>query len=128
MPALLFRPRHRLAHDRQFQAVFAARAKAVRGPVALHALRNTLEHPRLGLSIGKRVGNAVARNRFKRLLREAFRLLQNDLPRWEGGCFDYVVSLHPHDPHNELTLAEYQKVLLDVARELASRRPRRAAP
>ncbi|MGE4293031.1 MAG: ribonuclease P protein component [Desulfovibrio sp.] len=34
---------------------------------------------RIGLTVGRKVGNAVARNRVKRVLREYFRLHQNQL-------------------------------------------------
>ena len=124
MPAT-FRPKHRLSHARQFEKVYAARLRAKRGPITLSAVPNDLAHPRLGLSIGRRVGNAVARNRFKRLVRESFRLGQFELPSWSGGRFDYVVSLHAHE---ELALAEYRRLLLELAAELADRRARRDAP
>ncbi|MGQ0628870.1 MAG: ribonuclease P protein component [Phycisphaerales bacterium] len=73
---LYFRPRHRLTHAREFQAVYDARLSRVRGPLVVHALATERTLPRLGLSIGKRAGNAVVRGRLKRFIREAFRLHQ----------------------------------------------------
>jgi ribonuclease P protein component len=46
---------------------------------------------RLGVSVGRRVGNAVERNRVKRLLREAFWSLEESLPR----THDYVIVARP---------------------------------
>ena len=49
---------------------------------------NRLDYPRLGLAVAARaVGNAVSRNRIRRIVREAFRLRQRELP-----AIDLVVS------------------------------------
>jgi len=45
----------------------------------------------LGISIGRACGRAVQRNRIKRLFRESFRLIQNDI---EPG-FDYLFIISP---------------------------------
>ena len=48
---------------------------------AIASLPNGLDHARLGLAIAaKAVGNAVERNRVRRLIRELFRACQAELP------------------------------------------------
>lgn len=60
---------------------------------------NGLGHHRLGLSIGRRAGPAVRRNRLRRRLREAFRTLAPALPMLPDGTgYDLVVTCRPHDP------------------------------
>ena len=102
-----FRPAHRLRLPREFSAVYDAKVRESRGPLTVYALPNELGHPRLGMSVGRKVGTAVRRNRIRRLIRESFRLLQHDLPQGRG--YDLVVVVRPHEP---LILAEYQKMLL----------------
>ncbi len=81
----------RLVSNRQFKRVLAHRVSARDGLLAVYMAPNTSDVPRLGVSVGKSCGNAVARNRFKRLIREAFRLSRPEIPV----AFDYVVMVSP---------------------------------
>lgn len=75
----------RLLTPRHFKAVFdSPSGKAPSKSVLLLARDNQLDHPRLGLVIGKKsVKLAVERNRIKRQIRESFRLNQDNLVGWD---------------------------------------------
>src|SRR5947209_6667594 len=103
-PAYTFPATHRLHGPKAFAAVYDAKTREGRGPLTIYALPNDTGHARLGLSVSRRVGNAVRRGRIKRLLREAFRLTRHELP----GAYDLVVVVRPHEP---LILSEYQRLL-----------------
>ena len=121
MPRLRFTRAQRLSGRRAFAAVFDARVRKNAGPVTVFVRPNGLTHSRLGLSVGRRVGNAVARNRLKRLLREAFRLDQHDLP--EG--YDLVIVPRPHPT---LTLPDYRRLLHTAAHAAARQWHKRTPP
>ena len=118
-PRFTFRRADRLTHAREFQAVYKAGVRKVRGPIIVFARPNDLPRARLGLSVGKRVGNAVARNRVKRLLRDAFRLERHALPPG----YDLVVSVRAHAA---LTLDEPRALLASAWRALDTEWRRRA--
>lgn len=42
--------------------------------------RNKLPYSRIGITVGKKIGNAVMRNRAKRIIRAAYRLCEKDFP------------------------------------------------
>ncbi|MDO8332901.1 MAG: ribonuclease P protein component [Pseudomonas sp.] len=75
----------RLLTPRQFKAVFDSPSGKVPGKnVLLLARLNNLDHPRLGLVIGKKsVKLSVERNRLKRQIRESYRHSQTALSGWD---------------------------------------------
>ena len=71
----------RLRSKLQFDAVYAGSRRIDDRFFALRVKANGLSHPRVGLAVAvKTAGNAVARNRIRRLVRESFRLSQHELP------------------------------------------------
>ncbi len=106
-PDYRFPRKLRLVRTRHFEKVFAARVRTAAGPLIVWAAPNDLEYCRLGLSISRRAGTAVTRNRIRRLVRESFRLLQHGLPREPHG-YDVIVSVRRHEP---LSLDKYSAAL-----------------
>jgi len=135
-------PSKRLTHAREFDAVYAAKMRKSAGGVSVSSCPNTLGRHRLGLAISRSVGTAAQRTRFKRLIREAFRLHQRELPVLpshggggaDGGCLDWVVSLRAGTAKASdrvRTRDQMARVLLELANESVaawSRRARRNPP
>ncbi|MFN0020412.1 MAG: ribonuclease P protein component [Pirellulaceae bacterium] len=80
MPNFAFPKDLHLRKDADFQRVYVARVYAADDVLVVNGCENALAHPRLGLSVSRKVGNAVVRNDWKRRIREAFRLSREVLP------------------------------------------------
>ena len=74
-----------------------------------------LGNGRLGLAVTKKCGNAVERNRIKRVLRSFFRLHQHEMP-----CMDIVVTPKKHLRADKFCLALAESELLPLFGELSS--------
>lgn len=76
---LSYTKEQRLLSREDFDLVYKNDHFAADDVLVIRARRRE-SHSRLGLSVSRKVGNAVVRNRWKRRIREAFRRQQHDLP------------------------------------------------
>lgn len=70
---------YRVKKNQDFQALFDAGKSAANRKFVVYHLPRGQAHYRLGLSVSKRLGNAVTRNRIKRRLRHIVKELENQL-------------------------------------------------
>lgn len=75
-----FRKTDRLRLRTDFAAVLAAKCSVADEVLVVYVARNDRAWSRLGISVGKRIGNAAERNYVRRRIREAFRRNKPDLP------------------------------------------------
>lgn len=102
--------RNILKSNKIFQKVYRLGRSYANRYMVLYVFKGYAEPTKVGFAAGKRLGNAVVRNRVKRLLREVYRLNNNDL---KSGITLILVG------RKSLTDVKYQiaeKAFLDLAK------------
>jgi ribonuclease P protein component len=110
-----------LRRPADFDAVYDRRRSAADGTLVVYVRENGLKHLRIGLSVSKKFGSAVRRNRIRRLMREAYRLSKEELP----AGFDLVLIPRPLD---EYTLDAFRRSLVKLTMQAVKKILRDAEP
>jgi ribonuclease P protein component len=116
-----FRRGEHLRRPSDFRRVYDRRRSASADHLIVYACENGLPHLRIGLSVSRKVGGAVQRNRLRRLYREAFRLTRHEMP---VGLDLVLVPRGAEEP----TLDELKRCLPRLVNQLARRLAREAPP
>jgi ribonuclease P protein component len=108
---LLMKKEYRIKKNKEFQAVFKHGQSFANRQFVVYAMNQpTHLHFRVGLSVGKKIGNAVTRNRVKRLLRQVVFEFAPDLEQHK----DYIIIARM--PAADMTYEEVKKSLAHVLR------------
>jgi ribonuclease P protein component len=126
-------PQERLTHPRHIEAVFACKRSDAGKRLVLYAMPNSFPFNRLAVVIGRKAGNAVVRHRFKRIVREAFRLSKSAQPTG----WDWIVLPRLPGKNNkgasppkivDWTMTEIQEEMILLMQRQAARESRRDRP
>ncbi|GAB3054044.1 ribonuclease P protein component [Virgibacillus ainsalahensis] len=96
----------RIKKNEEFQFTFQyGKSFANRQLVIYYVRKPNQNHFRIGLSVGKKIGNAVTRNRIKRYLRQAFQEMEVRLPE------SYDIVIIARQPTKNMGFLEIKKSL-----------------
>ncbi len=123
-PSQSFPRSYRVLRKIEFDRIIRRGVHASDARLRLRALaREPGEPSRLGITIGRKAGGAVVRNRVRRLLREAFRLYHAELP----AGLDIIVFPALRRGEGPPTRQEVAESLLALSRQVQERLVRRAS-
>jgi ribonuclease P protein component len=113
-----FSRKERIKKRKEFTAVYDTGKKKVGNLFVLYGKKNGLPYHRLGITASKKVGNAVTRNRIKRIFRETFR--QNKPPVSEGMGIDFVLVARNRmrDASVDVFTKEYRRLVEWIRRNI----------
>lgn len=99
---------YRIKKNDDFQKVYKQGKSVANKQFIIYRLNNQEnEHFRLGISVSKKIGNAVTRNRIKRAIRESFTRHKQDIIK-----DDFIVIAR--NPSKDMTVEEIHKSLEHV--------------
>lgn len=103
--------RERIKKNSQFRYIYKKGKSIVDDKLVVYVFRNNMNINRIGISVSKKVGKSVTRNRVKRLIRESYRLNKDNIKK--GYDFVFVVRVRAATA----TYNQIEKSLLNLLRK-----------
>lgn len=101
-----------IVRNNEFRRLYG-RAKTMVHPLFVtYYIKNRYKNNRIGITATKKIGNAVARNRARRILKESYRLLEQDFP----SGYDFIFVARKKTTLSKTT--ETLKAMRNVIKEL----------
>lgn len=100
---------YRIKENEEFQYVFRKGKSFANRQLVIYYMEDPMQkHFRVGISVGKKIGNAVTRNRIKRYIRQCFLELEDSiLPTLN-------IIVIARKPTNEMNYHEVKKSLIHL--------------
>jgi len=100
-----------LKQNRDFQRLYKRGGKAVSKNLIIYYRKNQEQGHRVGITVSKKVGSAVVRNKVKRRIKECFRKVEGKIPK----PHDIVIVARPRCAESEFSdiLKDLEKLVIE---------------
>lgn len=109
---LRFSRLQRLISRKDFRATYQGGKRHVGVKLLAHYRLGYADCPKLGITISRKWGKASKRNRFKRVVREAYRHLYSELPQ------KLELNIHPRLSFEDLSPSEVEEELKRLVKKI----------
>ncbi len=106
---------YKLKENREFLRIYRKGRYAVSNSLTVYVKPNSSKINRIGITASNKYGNAVRRNRVRRLIYESWRLLENQLVTG----YDFVIVARKPKSTENPTLWQIHKEMLYLLKKLS---------
>ena len=109
-PRQTFGPAHRVRRGSEYKAIYAGGKRVRLRSATLFLMPAGGGDSRLGITVTRRIGNSVVRNRLKRRVREIFRRHRGSIRK------DLLIVINVAPPAVSMPFAEFEREVLGALR------------
>lgn len=116
MVSQTFEKNERLRLRNDFKKLFDSKGRSVNSYFVLVFRKNDLEYSRIAVSIKKKFGKAVLRNKLRRQIKEIYRTNKQDFP--QGYDFLFIPRKALSNIYKDVDYSDIKKMIFDTVRKV----------